>query len=266
MFDIMQYIIYNENNIEIDKGVVNVPEQKKILIVDDEKEIVNLLTLNLQKEGYIIIDAFDGEYGYQRAINENPDLILLDVMLPKMDGLTVCKKIREKSNVPIIMLTAKEDVVDKILGIEMGADDYITKPYNTREVIARVRANLRKMDGINSVIAQNVQNNEEKIFYDFGILTIDFNKYEVKVRGVEVDLTLKEYELLKFLILHKGQVFKREELLEKVWGYNYYGDVRTVDVTIRRIREKIESDSSNPELILTKRSLGYYFNGNLEQK
>jgi len=266
MFDIMQYIIYNENNIEIDKGVVNVPEQKKILIVDDEKEIVNLLTLNLQKEGYIIIDAFDGEYGYQRAINENPDLILLDVMLPKMDGLTVCKKIREKSNVPIIMLTAKEDVVDKILGIEMGADDYITKPYNTREVIARVKANLRKMDGINSVIAQNVQNNEEKIFYDFGILTIDFNKYEVKVRGVEVDLTLKEYELLKFLILHKGQVFKREELLEKVWGYNYYGDVRTVDVTIRRIREKIESDSSNPELILTKRSLGYYFNGNLEQK
>jgi len=262
----MQYIIYNENNIEIDKGVVNVPEQKKILIVDDEKEIVNLLTLNLQKEGYIIIDAFDGEYGYQRAINENPDLILLDVMLPKMDGLTVCKKIREKSNVPIIMLTAKEDVVDKILGIEMGADDYITKPYNTREVIARVKANLRKMDGINSVIAQNVQNNEEKIFYDFGILTIDFNKYEVKVRGVEVDLTLKEYELLKFLILHKGQVFKREELLEKVWGYNYYGDVRTVDVTIRRIREKIESDSSNPELILTKRSLGYYFNGNLEQK
>ncbi|MDD4067067.1 MAG: response regulator [Clostridia bacterium] len=242
------------------------PEQKKILIVDDEKEIVNLLTLNLQKEGYIIIDAFDGEYGYQRAINENPDLILLDVMLPKMDGLTVCKKIREKSNVPIIMLTAKEDVVDKILGIEMGADDYITKPYNTREVIARVKANLRKMDGINSVIAQNVQNNEEKIFYDFGILTIDFNKYEVKVRGVEVDLTLKEYELLKFLILHKGQVFKREELLEKVWGYNYYGDVRTVDVTIRRIREKIESDSSNPELILTKRSLGYYFNGNLEQK
>lgn len=266
MFDIMQFIIYNEFNIEIDKGVVNVPEQKKILIVDDEKEIVNLLTLNLQKEGYIIIDAFDGEYGYQRAINENPDLILLDVMLPKMDGLTVCKKIREKSNVPIIMLTAKEDVVDKILGIEMGADDYITKPYNTREVIARVKANLRKMDGINSVIAQNVQNNEEKIFYDFGILTIDFNKYEVKVRGVEVDLTLKEYELLKFLILHKGQVFKREELLEKVWGYNYYGDVRTVDVTIRRIREKIESDSSNPELILTKRSLGYYFNGNLEQK
>lgn len=244
-------------------------ESKKILIVDDEKPIVDILTFNLQKEGYTIIEAFDGEYGYQRAINDKPDLILLDVMLPKMDGLTVCRKIRETSNVPIIMLTAKEDVVDKIIGLEIGADDYITKPYSTRELIARVKANLRKMDAINSAISQNANSNEDKngrTYFDFGILTIDFDKYEVKINGEEVDLTLREYELLKFLIINKGQVFKREQLLEKVWGYDYYGDVRTVDVTIRRIREKIETDSSNPKLILTKRSLGYAFNGNLELK
>lgn len=251
-------------------------DSKKILIIDDEKPIVDILTYNLQKEGYTIIDAYDGEAGYNRAMNDKPDLILLDVMLPKMDGLTVCRKIRETSNVPIIMLTAKEDVVDKIIGLEIGADDYITKPYQTRELIARIKANLRKMEAINLVIEkQNLQkenlNNEEdnkngKTYFDFGIITIDFDKYEVKVNGQNVDLTLREYELLKFLLINRGQIFSREQLLEKVWGYDYYGDVRTVDVTIRRIREKIEMDSSSPEIILTKRSLGYAFNGNLELK
>ncbi len=258
-------------------------DSKKILIVDDEKPIVDILTYNLQKEGYTIIEAYDGEYGYQRAMNDNPDLILLDVMLPKMDGLTVCRKIRETSNVPIIMLTAKEDVVDKIIGLEIGADDYITKPYQTRELIARIKANLRKMEAINSVIEQRNQEIEEqekqkeeqqrlandkngKTYFDFGIITIDFEKYEVKVNGQNVDLTLREYELLKFLVINRGQIFSREQLLEKVWGYDYYGDVRTVDVTVRRIREKIENDSSSPEIILTKRSLGYAFNGNLELK
>ena len=251
-------------------------DSKKILIIDDEKPIVDILTYNLQKEGYTIIDAYDGELGYHRAMHDKPDLILLDVMLPKMDGLTVCRKIRETSNVPIIMLTAKEDVVDKIIGLEIGADDYITKPYQTRELIARIKANLRKMEAINSAIEKhNLQNEKSnskaddkngKTYFDFGIITIDFDKYEVKVNGQNVDLTLREYELLKFLLINRGQVFSREQLLEKVWGYDYYGDVRTVDVTVRRIREKIEMDSSSPEIIITKRSLGYAFNGNLELK
>lgn len=258
---------------------VNLEESKKILIVDDEKPIVDILTYNLQKEGYTIIEAYDGELGYKRAMRENPDLILLDVMLPKMDGLTVCRKIREKSNVPIIMLTAKEDVVDKIIGLEIGADDYITKPYQTRELIARIKANLRKMEVINAVLEQrNIEKqesdrnekkqneNSEKTYFDFGIISIDLEKYEVKSKGQNVDLTLREYELLKFLVLNRGQVFSREQLLEQVWGYDYYGDVRTIDVTVRRIREKVESDSSSPEIILTKRSLGYAFNGNLELK
>lgn len=249
---------------------------KKILIVDDEKPIVDILTYNLQKEGYSIIEAYDGEMGYNRAIKENPDLILLDVMLPKMDGIDVCKKIRETSNVPIIMLTAKEDIVDKVIGLEVGADDYITKPYQTRELIARIKANLRKMEAINEAIEKKNSENEKdgnakkekksETYLDFGLITIDFEKYEVKVNGKNVDLTLREYELLKFLIINQGQIFSREQLLEKVWGYDYYGDVRTVDVTVRRIREKIEMDSSSPEIIITKRSLGYTFNGNLELK
>ena len=245
---------------------------KKILIVDDEKPIVDILTYNLQKEGYTIIEAYDGEMGYNRAMKDNPDLILLDVMLPKMDGIDVCKKIRETSNVPIIMLTAKEDIVDKVIGLEVGADDYITKPYQTRELIARIKANLRKMEVINQAIEkQNTQNEKRtnterekkpKTYLDFGIITIDFEKYEVKVNGQNVDLTLREFELLKFLIINQGQIFSREQLLEKVWGYDYYGDVRTVDVTVRRIRGKIEKDTANPRILITKRGVGYYIKNN----
>lgn len=242
--------------------------KKKILIIDDEKPIVDILTYNLQKEGYEIIEAYDGEIGYNRAINEKPDLILLDVMLPKQDGLTVCRKVREISNVPIIMLTAKEDIVDKIIGLEIGADDYITKPYSTRELIARIKANLRKVEAISSEFNSKKIEEEERIkkeekkniVVSFGNAIIDFERYLLKVDDNPIELTLREFELLKFLIQNKGQIFSREQLLEKVWGYDYYGDVRTVDVTVRRIREKIENDSSSPEYILTKRGLGYVFN------
>lgn len=232
---------------------------KKILIVDDEKTIVDILNHNLKREGYDTIQAYDGEEAISRFKEEKPDLILLDVMLPKIDGFTVCKTIRQSSNVPIIMVTAKEDVVDKVIGLELGADDYITKPFSVREVIARVKANLRKWEEIESSIKTT---DADQQLLSFGPLTLDTYKYEAKVSGKSVELTLREFELLKFLATQQGQVFSREELLEKVWGYEYFGDVRTVDVTIRRIREKIEENPSMPEFLATKRGIGYYFNAN----
>ncbi|MBR6252364.1 MAG: response regulator transcription factor [Clostridia bacterium] len=230
---------------------------KKILIVDDEKNIVDILNHNLIKEGYTTCQAYDGEQAVDVAKAENPDLILLDVMLPKKDGFTACKEIRQVSNVPILMVTAKEDVVDKIIGLELGADDYITKPFSVREVMARVKANLRKTEKYDKPGYMGNNNPEIK----FGALSLDVDKYEVRVNDKNVDLTLREFELLKFLATQRGQVFSREELLEKVWGYEYFGDVRTVDVTVRRIREKIEPNPSVPEFLATKRGIGYYFNG-----
>lgn len=227
---------------------------KKILIVDDEKAIVDILNFNLKKEGYETIEAHDGEQAVEIAQKEKPDLILLDVMLPKKDGFSVCKEIRQNSNVPILMVTAKEDVVDKIIGLELGADDYITKPFSVREVVARVKANLRKSS------AYEMPNSVSTNALNFGELTLDTDRYEAKIKGKSVELTLREFELLKFLAVQKGQVFSREELLEKVWGYEYFGDVRTVDVTVRRIREKIEQNPSVPEYLATKRGIGYYFN------
>ncbi len=236
---------------------------KKILIVDDEKAIVDILNHNLKREGYTTVQAYDGEDALNQIKKENPDLVLLDVMLPKMDGFSVCKTIRQTSNIPIIMVTAKEDVVDKVIGLELGADDYITKPFSVREVIARVKANLRKWDGIEQSKKDMEANSDAKqAALEFGPLTLDTYKYEAKVSGKSVELTLREFELLKFLATQKGQVFSREELLEKVWGYEYFGDVRTVDVTVRRIREKIEKNPSVPELLATKRGIGYYFNMN----
>ncbi|MBQ9314700.1 MAG: response regulator transcription factor [Clostridia bacterium] len=232
---------------------------KKILIVDDEKAIVDILNHNLKREGYETIQAYDGEEAVAKVKEEKPDLILLDVMLPKMDGFTVCKTIRQTSNIPIIMVTAKEDVVDKVIGLELGADDYITKPFSVREVMARVKANLRKWDEIETSL-KNSDGDQQLL--SFGPLTLDTYKYEAKVSGKSVELTLREFELLKFLATQQGQVFSREELLEKVWGYEYFGDVRTVDVTIRRIREKIEENPSVPEFLATKRGIGYYFNAN----
>lgn len=227
---------------------------RKILVVDDEKPIVDLICFNLKKEGHEVIEAHDGEEAYNLALSEKPDLILLDVMLPKMDGFTVCRKLREKISTPIIMITAKEDEVDKVLGLELGADDYMTKPFGIRELIARVKANLRRTD-IESQIDSNVPQDEMKI----GALVINFTRYEVSKDGNIIELTLREFELLKFLANYSGQVFSREALLEKVWGYEYYGDMRTVDVTIRRLREKIEDNAAEPEYILTKRGVGYYF-------
>lgn len=227
---------------------------KKILVVDDEKPIVDLISFNLKKEGHEIIEANDGEDGYNKALNEKPDLILLDVMLPKMDGFTVCRKLREKISTPIIMITAKEEEVDKVLGLELGADDYMTKPFGIRELIARVKANLRRSDI--EVLPENTDSSDD---IKYGDLTINMSSYEVKKNGDVIDLTLREFELLKFLANYSGQVFSREALLEKVWGYEYYGDMRTVDVTVRRLREKIENNAAEPEYIMTKRGVGYYF-------
>ncbi|KGG81267.1 response regulator YycF [Caloranaerobacter azorensis] len=224
---------------------------KKILVVDDEKPIAEILKFNIEKEGFHVELAYDGEEAVFKAFNLEPDLILLDVMLPKKDGFQVLKEIRHKLKTPVLMLTAKEEEVDKVLGLELGADDYITKPFSMRELIARVKANLRRADMSNGNF-----NGEVIVCED---LIIDLNRYEVKKNNKIIELTLREFELLKFLATKSGQVFSREQLLEEVWGYEYYGDIRTVDVTVRRLREKVEDDSSNPKYVLTKRGVGYYF-------
>lgn len=227
----------------------------KILVVDDEASIVTMLAYNLKKEGYDVVTAEDGEVALEKFESEKPDLLLLDIMMPKMDGYEVCRKIREKSNVPIIMLTARADEVDKVVGLEMGADDYVTKPFGNRELIARVKANLRRSD-----IAHVTNNEKDGNNQVYGDLNIDFDRYEVTKRGEVINLTLREFELLTFLATQTPTIFTRENLLEKVWGYEYFGDVRAVDVTIRRLREKIEDDPSKPKYIVTKRGVGYYFN------
>ena len=238
---------------------------KTILIVDDEQPIIDVLMYNLKKEGYNIIEANDGITAVNKALDERPDLMLLDIMLPKLDGLSVCKRVKDSLNIPIIMLTAKDEEIDKILGLELGADDYITKPFSVRELVARVKANLRKVDAVsnpqyiqeqqtNTISNTNKKENKIKV----GDLELDLDKFEVRVRNEIIDLTLREFEVLKFLAMQPGQVVTREILLEKVWGYEYYGDIRTVDVTVRRIREKIEKDTSAPKILITKRGVGYY--------
>ena len=204
----------------------------KILVVDDEASIVTMLAYNLKKEGYDVVTAEDGEVALEKFESEKPDLLLLDIMMPKMDGYEVCRKIREKSNVPIIMLTARADEVDKVVGLEMGADEYVTKPFGNRELIARVKANLRRSD-----IAPVTNNEKDGNNQVYGDLNIDFDRYEVTKRGEVINLTLREFELLTFLATQTPTIFTRENLLEKVWGYEYFGDVRAVDVTIRRLRE-----------------------------
>ena len=231
-------------------------DKKTILIVDDEQHIVDILVYNLEKEGYNTLQANDGLTAVDIALSQKPDLILLDIMLPKMDGLAVCKKIRHTLNVPILMLTAKDEEIDKILGLELGADDYVTKPFSVRELMARIKANLRKVELSSSNNETVKEGNTNKIVV--GELSLDLDKFEVKVSGEVVDLTLREFEVLKYLANQPGQVITREVLLEKVWGYEYYGDIRTVDVTVRRIREKIEKDTSAPKILITKRGVGYY--------
>lgn len=239
-------------------------DAKTILIVDDEQPIVDILVYNLRKEGYNTIEASDGLTAVDIALEKNPDLILLDIMLPKLDGLSVCKRIKNSLNVPILMLTAKDGEIDKILGLELGADDYITKPFSVRELVARVKANLRKVEAVsNNTIKQDEpdENKKHESKITIGELELDLDKFETKVRGEVIDLTLREFEVLKYLASQPDQVVTREVLLEKVWGYEYYGDIRTVDVTVRRIREKIERDTSSPKILITKRGVGYYLSG-----
>lgn len=226
---------------------------RKILIIEDETVISDIIKYNLEKEGFSTIVADDGLTGLEKARKEDPDLILLDLMLPKMDGFEVCRKIRETSSVPIIMVTAKEEELDKVLGLELGADDYITKPFSIRELIARVRANIRRSD----IIVK--QTDVEKGSLVFGNLVINLDRYEATKNNVQLELTLREFELLKYLAEREGRVFSREQLLQEVWDYEYYGDIRTVDVTVRRLREKLEDDSAKPKFIITKRGIGYYF-------
>ena len=227
---------------------------KKILIVDDEKAIADILKVNLEKEGFNTIIANDGEEAIKLALSVNPDLILLDLLLPKVDGFTVCKKLRRELVCPIIMLSAKDEVVDKIIGLELGADDYMTKPFSIREVTARVKANLRKHTLPDNEETKDSSKNKIKI----KDMVIDPERYIAIVNGETKDLTIKEFELLKLLSTNPNQVFTREQILRGVWGYDYYGDARTVDVTVRRLREKIEKNSSDPQYVQTKRGMGYY--------
>lgn len=246
----------------MEEEIILEKEIKTILVVDDEPAIRDLLKYNLEREGYQIIEASDGIEGINVALEQKPDIILLDIMLPKLDGLSVCKRIKNSMSIPIIMLTAKSEEIDTILGLELGADDYITKPFSVRELAARVKANLRKYEVVSVAEAKPVDtSNEDKKKESkivVGDLELDLDKFEVKVRGEIIDLTLREFEVLKFLASQPEQVVTRETLLEKVWGYEYFGDIRTVDVTVRRIREKIEKDTSIPKILITKRGVGYY--------
>lgn len=229
--------------------------EKTVLIVEDEKAISDIIKFNIEGQGFTALTAYDGMDALAKVDANNPDLILLDVMLPKLDGFEVCRQIRAKSDVPIIMLTAKEEEVDKVLGLELGADDYITKPFSMRELIARINANIRRTDFMAAV--KDVPSQITTI----GNLEIDMNRYELRKNGKALELTLREFELFHHLANAPNRVFSREQLLEEVWGYQYYGDIRTVDVTVRRLREKLEDDSSRPKYIMTKRGIGYYFNG-----
>ncbi len=231
--------------------------QKTVLIVEDEKNIVDILRFNLQREGYRTLEAYDGKDGLDKAVSENPDLILLDVMLPQMNGFDVCRTLRAQgSNVPVIILTAREEEADKVLGLEIGADDYITKPFSMRELIARVGANIRRT----AMAAPAAASAAASAMPVAGDLAINTDSHQVFRAGKAIDLTQREYELLTFLASHPNKVYSRIALMEQVWNYGYVGDdVRTVDVTVRRLREKIEADPANPAYILTRRGAGYYF-------
>ncbi|HOB28684.1 MAG TPA: response regulator transcription factor [Bacillota bacterium] len=224
--------------------------KKTVLLVDDEKTLVKALKFNLEKEGFQVEEAFDGEEALEKAFNLNPDIIILDLMLPGLDGFEVCREIRKKEEIPIIMLTARGEDIDKVLGLELGADDYMTKPFNPRELVARIKAILRRSSVKDESLRKQIQ---------IGSLQIDLLQHRVRLGEQEIDLTAKEFALLSYLASNAGRVYSREQLLEQIWGYNYYGDARTVDVHIRHLREKIEEDPSNPQLILTVWGTGYKF-------
>lgn len=252
-FLIDRKMLYNNNESKENVKSKEVFIMKKILVVDDEKPISDIVKFNLSKEGYEVFTAFDGEEAVEMVSEVEPDLILLDLMLPKMDGLEVCREVRKNYDTPIIMVTAKDSEIDKVLGLELGADDYVTKPFSNRELVARVKANLRR-HGNTSVKVEEENNNELNI----GVLTIHPDAYVVSKRGETIELTHREFELLHYLAKHIGQVMTREHLLQTVWGYDYFGDVRTVDVTVRRLREKIEDNPSHPTWLVTRRGVGYY--------
>lgn len=227
---------------------------KKILVVEDERNIVDILTFNLQREGYDTLEALDGAAGLRLALEQDPDLILLDLMLPKMDGFEVCQHIREFSSVPVVMLTAKGDDMDKILGLEYGADDYITKPFNILEVKARIKAIMRRT-------SPNQHGKENPKLVEDGDLKLDSESRRLFILGREINVTAREFDLLELLVLNPNKVYSREKLLNLVWGSDYPGDVRTVDVHVRRLREKIEANPSEPKYVHTKWGVGYYYHG-----
>ncbi|EKA3548608.1 response regulator transcription factor [Listeria monocytogenes] len=228
--------------------------EKKILVVDDEKPIADIVKFNLNKEGFDVYCAYDGDEALELVEEVQPDLILLDIMLPGRDGIEVCREVRKKYDMPIIMVTAKDSEIDKVIGLELGADDYVTKPFSNRELIARVKANLRRHSQVSSNAAEEEENSEQEI----GSLIIHPDAYVASKRGETIELTHREFELLHYLAKHMGQVMTREHLLQTVWGYDYFGDVRTVDVTVRRLREKIEDNPSHPAWLVTRRGVGYY--------
>ena len=227
---------------------------KKVLVVDDEKLIVKGIRFSLEQDGMEVDAAYDGEEALEMAREKEYDIIFLYLMLPKLDGLGVCQQIREFSNVPIVMLTAKGDDMDKILGLEYGADDYITKPFNILEVKARIKAIMRRM-------TQAAPKEEKAKVVVSGDLRLDCESRRVFIAGKEINLTAKEFDLLELLVFNPNKVYSRENLLNIVWGYEYPGDVRTVDVHIRRLREKIEQNPSDPKYLHTKWGVGYYFQG-----
>ena len=225
---------------------------KTVLIVDDEKNIVDILTFNLNKEGFDVLTAYDGETALERYSQSRPDLILLDVMLPAIDGFEVCRRIREKDKItPIIMLTAREEETDKVFGLDIGADDYITKPFSLRELQARIKANIRRTNAVAPEESGDKQSG----------LVIDNARYDAFIDGRAAELTQREFELLSFMAASPTKVFSREELLHEVWQYDYFGDLRAVDVAMRRLREKVEDDPGQPRYIMTKRGVGYYYEG-----
>ena len=229
---------------------------KTILVVEDERNIVDILTFNLRREGYDTLEALDGAAGLRLALERDPDLILLDLMLPKMDGFQVCRTLREQGRAtPIIMLTAREEETDKVLGLELGADDYITKPFSMRELLARVKSNIRRSEMLSQAAPKSAANR-----LDFGRLQLDTDTMLVYKDGSPLDLTQREYELVKALASSRGQALSRESLMKQVWNFEgFVGDVRAVDVAIRRLREKIEDDPAEPRFIITRRGLGYAF-------
>lgn len=228
---------------------------KKILVVDDEKPISNIIKFNLTKEGFEVDTAYDGEEAVKKVNEIDPDLMILDLMLPKKDGLEVAREVRQTHDMPIIMVTAKDTEIDKVLGLEMGADDYVTKPFSNRELLARVKANLRRRDIVQKQ-ADESENENKNI--TIGNLVIMPDAYIVEKDGQKIELTHREFELLHYLASHMGQVMTREHLLQTAWGYDYFGDVRTVDVTVHRLREKIEDNPIQPKILVTRRGVGYY--------